>query len=1279
MATATGSNQSQRYAEFDEYIDYQLSKTRSRIRRTEILTAAVGVATLVLGYLFVFTILDHWVIPGGFGLVTRLIMLGLVAAGAAVWVAYRVILPSTRAVTGLYAAKTIEAADRKLKSSLLNIVDLKRARRAVPMSVAASMEKQAAVRLARGDVDQAIDRRLLMKLSYALLAVVGLCCLYAVLSPKEISFFRALTSSDRPVDTITELVRVEPGDVDVLAGSEVEVRVDLRGTIPEEVMLYYSSEDHQALKDEPFTLRPDEDNTRRFRGLMIGANGRGIVQNLRYHVVAGDAKSDEYRIHVIQPPGVTVNQVRYDFPEYTQFEPRTSLGGHIDALEGTVVTLTASANMPLKSAHVVLSDEVEFENRTAADNELHMEPVADSDQLEWTVSWPLEFRNSDGLFSRYYRIECRNMDAAVDPEPTVHNITIRPDRPPELELLDPVRDLSMPANAIVPLAIHARDPDFELRSLKVQLEKDGQPLDSPETIFDSLQPEHRHRQEFTGTHELHLTPRNLQAGDEVRFHVEARDNKTPDANITRTRPLKILITKPATPSEVQRQLDVDRRNQNSKFEQLQTDHDPSPTEDSADDEPAGNEGPQEPAAPDGSHPDTRSDPTSESDSAKRDAEPAGDSDSSDAPDAEQPDAASQSDDERPAQRPADDGEALQRLLEQLGASSQDEPSDQEDSDHRAEADDRQRQSGDQPESDQQGPEQQHVDSADGRSETGDEQGPRNDPDEAGPWTGESADQNHSESGATDSGDIKETAGGDGRSEQPGPGAGTPGEGHDGPTQNDRPGAATKPAEGEPKVDAGPDSTDTTGGTEQPAAPGENATQRQADGTETGIASPNHDPDADPARAQNPGDLKRIKDEPPALRDADPTDETHRKPTADGDPGENPSPSGRPPRADDQKNRAGDESAQRRPSTTSGDENRNPGQSETEPAPDRDSQLQPPDGASGTQGNENSSGSTNSATGKRNSSGRSEPGSREPGTNEPGEGEPAVGEPAVGEPAVGQPGVGQPGVGEPGGRPASDDGRETGLTDAATDDTNNRGPEKADPRAENASEDAPESDDGRPTGQRGTEPDSDEPSGAGRGESSEPGAGKPAGSESGGQSRSGTKGGTAGFNPGGGGNSGDDTRGANAQRPNGQPQANAEVTTPDPTEQNLEDARKAADLVLNRIEKDLQRGEVDQELLDDLGWTKDEMRAFAARLRSRLAQQKDGESPVERARRLQFEEVLKSLDLGAQGGQRTGTSDQDRSMESYAPSETPPPPRYRALFEAYKKSQLRGRRATGSRR
>src|SRR5438105_4646586 len=122
----------QHYVDFDEFIDFHLAKTRANIKYTEIFTTLVTTATQFLGYLLVFVVLDQWIIDGGFGYGPRMIMLGLVLSAILATVIRKVVWPWLKNVNVLYAARIIERAEPELKSSLLNVVDLRDAGQPIP-------------------------------------------------------------------------------------------------------------------------------------------------------------------------------------------------------------------------------------------------------------------------------------------------------------------------------------------------------------------------------------------------------------------------------------------------------------------------------------------------------------------------------------------------------------------------------------------------------------------------------------------------------------------------------------------------------------------------------------------------------------------------------------------------------------------------------------------------------------------------------------------------------------------------------------------------------------------------------------------------------------------------------------------------------------------------------------------------------------------------------------------------------------------------------------------
>ena len=124
---------------------------------------------------------------------------------------------------------------------------------------------------------------------------------------------------------------------------------------------------------------------------------------------------------------------------------------------------------------------------------------------------------------------------------------------------------------------------------------------------------------------------------------------------------------------------------------------------------------------------------------------------------------------------------------------------------------------------------------------------------------------------------------------------------------------------------------------------------------------------------------------------------------------------------------------------------------------------------------------------------------------------------------------------------------------------------------------------------------------------------------------------------------------------------------DPEAANLAYNRQAAELVLQRLKDDLNNDRVDPKLLDELGWTPEQLQRFTDRLARQLEQPAHELTPQDEARRMQFEEMLRSLDLKGTGDQRTGKQTPQREVDQTGGRRAPVPADYKASYEAFTKN------------
>ena len=1256
------------YAEFDEYISYQLRKTQSGIRSTDICTALCGAAVFVISYLLVFVVLDHWVVAGGFGNGMRAVLLVGMIVGTLAWIGWKVVWPFFRRVNSLYAAKALEEASPELKSTLLNYVDLRSAQREVAPAIIDSMEKRAAVTLSHAEVDDAIDRSMLLRLSYALLAAVVLFSVYSVVSPKKVwpSIVRIFApTSEVSVSTQTAFLSVDPGDTKVLAREFLTVTADLSGEVPADVTLLYTTSDQQFV-DEAVSMREVEAGLKRYQCILKGDGGEGLLQGLSYRIVAGDASTKTYNVAVAQPPSATVDELRYSFPDYMELPPEIPVGSNIDTWEGAEIEIAATANMVIESAKLQFSDEAEFPVRC---EEIRMEVGSDGTSV--TGLWQPIIRD-DGTYPKFYRVQCRTKDNATDLTPVVHSIQIRPDEKPEVSTLQPRGDMEVAVNATIPLLINASDPDFRLSRVVLRMSIGKREL-TPREIYKGSNTEERI------LYQLKIAATNAEPGDVITWRAEAHDNRrveTPvrtllDANRSSTPRLKFIVKAPISEEEAREQLERDKERAQEKLDELdqRSNGDDLSSDDSNRDMPDSGEEPPTDAddrQPKSDAPDSEENSTSEqnsdgdesgtggkgegdsvsnsdSESGNKTGDQTGGSDTGSSKagtDPERSDSESKPDGrkgESGSRKPvSNDGSQDDEILKELfdrnlnskpeGARGEGTKEDGGNDQNSGEA-----------------PEGKKPDSNTGGEEPGTESSASKD--------GDTEDENDPD-GPEDDPSSKKTDGNLAKEDMPGEGQAKPPKGDEPPKGNGHSESTDNPEKSAGRDD--PSKTDDPSGTEPGDEPG--------DSSKTGKNNGSSD-------SEQSGDPSEVSESDMPKSDASSDGDGN-----DGSKGDSSSQSSDDPGGKDDSTE---------PRKRSDGENSQPGRANKSGQPGK------PDGDSsdGQGGSESESASSDSGkgSGKPSAKDGSKSGAAGESSNKsPGhdsskstsdDGGKSGGDSASGKP--GQSSAEKPGENASSGDPAKGDGGQQGKSQGseAGSKTGNESSDEA------GGQKLGEGDVGKPgkgdsPGKAGSKPGKGESGGStindgmpGSGKSNAS-SGKPGQSTGSKSSSSSDPGGEAVASPDDNANPDEavqrEKSGANAFDPN----------VKDADEANLQDKLKASNMVLKRLKEELDRGDVDPDLLKKLGWTEKDMQKFAERLERQLAQPKPND-PAAEARRRQFEEVLHNVDLESSGREKRGEFNSQKSTNNFSERRLPAPRSHRKAYEDYLKRLSQQRRGTAS--
>ncbi len=519
----------------ERLVDQHIRRTRRALKLVDFTAGMITLTIGVLAYLLMMAVLEHWVIPGGWGDRARFGLFGVLILGIAVY-SWRTFWPLLRqTINPAYAALAIEQSTPSLKNSLLNLLLLRNRKRQMSQQVLQAIEQQAEQRLSQVPMDSVVDRSAILRLGYILVAITAICVLYRFLSPKDLfsSAGRVLMPwSSIATPSRVQILDVTPGDAKAARGEQLQIAAEVLGLEEDEpVRLLYSTADEQIVGQEILMKASGGGSTFSCRvPSRLGAGrGKGIQQDFTYWIEAGDALSPHYEVTVFARPTMVVHRLRYDYPAYTGYPSRdVEHTGDIRAVEGTQVTLFAQANKPIKTAHV------DFE----ADGRRDL--LMNSSDQEATVTFPLALRD-DRRTPRYqsYVLRYETADGNQNQQPPKYQIDVQPDYSPEIQLLLPEEAmLEVALNQEVNFELEARDPDFALSKV-ILIGKLGE-----EQVLQVELLARNHTGKFVG--KLRKTPQEmgLKVGDVLEYWGAAADNRRPEANLAYSAHRKLRVIGP---------------------------------------------------------------------------------------------------------------------------------------------------------------------------------------------------------------------------------------------------------------------------------------------------------------------------------------------------------------------------------------------------------------------------------------------------------------------------------------------------------------------------------------------------------------------------------------------------------------------------------------------------------------------------------------------------------------------------------------------------------------
>ena len=357
-----------------------------------------------------------------------------------------------------------------------------------PALLAAAGERAAAL-LRTADPSQVLDRGPLRTYLRLLGGTVALALLCGALFGDELAqaaqrCAHPFTTYERPPRT---LITVQPGDLEIVKGEDATLQVHFAGHKPRRARIVRRPSAEAPYQIEELVVD---------RADSVAYTFPQVQRSFRYAIAAGDDRSPEYEVRVIDPPAVKHLRLHYQYPAYSQLPDRIEEeGGDIQGLPGTRVALEIAASKPLSKATLVLDDTLSLS--------------AQLDGATARVSFQIERTGA-------YHIALVDRKGAQNSDPIRYAIQVREDHKPEVAIVDPGRDSDLPESLKVLLKAEASD-DFSVEEIALVYRVNSGP-EQRRALPISPQ-----REVFL-SHIWDLSSANLLPEDRIYYHLEALDN-----------------------------------------------------------------------------------------------------------------------------------------------------------------------------------------------------------------------------------------------------------------------------------------------------------------------------------------------------------------------------------------------------------------------------------------------------------------------------------------------------------------------------------------------------------------------------------------------------------------------------------------------------------------------------------------------------------------------------------------------------------------------------------
>lgn len=464
----------------------------------------------------------------------------VISLGIALYFTYRIlVLPQLRKYSHTKVAAYLEKSYPNIENRILSSVQLKPTLENNRLGYAQEFVEEL-IQQTQDDVEkieqkkifQSEFRKIKRNAGIAAMSIAILAITNFLLPSSLKGFSQTLESLPKtPMEGFTvKIEEVSPGNIKIKRGADVTISAKVSGHLNAPVYVYYRlaqtdevEENQNVLQEIPDTKQNGGTLEKQVPHLVDKGSWQSILMNrepteiaysvpvenidrsLQYYISTKDIASESFQIAVSHEPIVKTFQLQLNFPAYTQLPSQTleANTGDVEVLYGTEVVFKGESNKPLSEAHLIFEDSELIKLRVNTETEIEGSFIA-----EQAGTYHIQIQDNEGL---------TNID------PLVYTLNVYKDTPPQVEIVEPGKDLVLDNDMLVKLKVEATD-DYGLQALqlvhRIQKENVDDKIITLKQIPSNTSPPHS--SQFIA-YAWDIAPIGLFPGDILSYYIQALD------------------------------------------------------------------------------------------------------------------------------------------------------------------------------------------------------------------------------------------------------------------------------------------------------------------------------------------------------------------------------------------------------------------------------------------------------------------------------------------------------------------------------------------------------------------------------------------------------------------------------------------------------------------------------------------------------------------------------------------------------------------------------------